>query len=98
MGSPQPAETSLPMALGLQDSDDRERCERQFANAKRELGAFAMAVRMLYGEAEAARATEHWIELAESPKTPLIDGYPNWRHVTIAAASELANARFRDHL
>jgi hypothetical protein len=53
-----------------------------------------MAVRKLYGSAEAARAAEYWIELAESARTPLIDGYPNWRHITIEAAAQLAKDHF----
>jgi hypothetical protein len=86
------------MAPGLQVADCRESCERQFANAKREMGAFVLAVRRLYGSAEAARAAEYWIGLAESAKTPLIDGSPSWRHITIAAAGQLAKDRFLDRL
>ena len=98
MRSPQPAQTVLPMAIDLQGTDDRQVCERQLDEARREMGAFVMAVRRLYGETEAARAAEYWIEFAEGEKTPLIDGYPNWRHITIAAAGQLAKGHFLDRL
>jgi hypothetical protein len=94
MISPQRVQTSLPMAPGREGADSSERCERQFVNAKREMGSFVTAVRKLYGSAEADRAAEYWIELAESTRTPLIDGYPNWRHITIAAAGQLAKDHF----
>jgi hypothetical protein len=98
MSSPQPAQTALPMAIDLQGADDRQACERQLAEAQREMGAFITAVRTLYGETEAVRAAEYWVAFAESKKTPLIDGHPNWRHITIAAAGQLATGRFLDRL
>jgi hypothetical protein len=98
MSSTQPEQTSLPTAIGLQGADDWQACEWQFAHAKREMGAFITAVRRIYGEVEAARAAEYWIEFAESEKTPLIDGYPNWRHITIEAAGQLAKDHFLTRL
>lgn len=68
-------------------------CERLFADAQRELEAFVMAVGELFGSPEAASAAEQWIELAERMEPPPVDGSPNWRHITIAAASQLAKER-----
>ncbi len=67
-----------------------EKCREQLAAAERELGAFVTAVRTLFGHAEASRAAEDWIELAEHTATPSADQHPNWRRITIAAASRLA--------
>jgi hypothetical protein len=92
------AQTSLPTALGLQDAEYREGCERQFAHAMREMGAFVTAVRRLYGSEAAARAAKYWIELAESANAPVIDRLPNWRKITIAAAGQLAKDHFLDCL
>lgn len=86
--------TLLPTTLALQGADSTERCEQQLTQAMREMGAFMMAVRRLYGSEEAAGAAESWIDLAESAKTPLIDGFPNWRHITIEAAGQLAKDHF----
>jgi hypothetical protein len=98
MSSSQSAQTALPMAIDLQGTDDRQVCERKLAEAQREMGAFFTAVRRLYGKREAVRAAEYWIDFAESPNTPLIDGNPNWRHITIEAAGQLAKRRPFDHL
>jgi hypothetical protein len=67
------------------------RCEEQIVAATRELGAFVMAIGALFGKVEAARATEYWILLAESQEGPFADGYPDWRQITVAAASRLAS-------
>ena len=67
-----------------------ERCEKQIVAAEREFGAFVMAVHILFGKAEAAHAAECWIELVEEDKTSFADGFPNWRQVTVAAASRLS--------
>lgn len=82
------------MALGLHGAAGGESCEQQFANAKREMGAFVMAVRRLYGREEAARAAEYWVELAESGRASMMDGYPTWRHITVAAAGQIAKDRY----
>jgi CheY-like chemotaxis protein len=65
-------------------------CRQQIADAEREMGAFVAAVGRRSGPAAAVRAAEHWIELAESTSLPLVDGRPNWRTLTIMAASRLA--------
>jgi|ERR1035437_3805900 hypothetical protein len=74
--------------------EDTENCERQFAAARRELAAFVEAIRTRFGSVEAAHAAEYWVRLAESEEVPLVDGYPDWRHITVAAASQLATWRF----
>ena len=93
MISQQPVQPLLSTAIDLQSPDSRLRCKRELARAMREMGAFVMAVRKLYGSEDAARAAEYWIERAERAKAPLIDGYLNWRQITIAAADQLAKDR-----
>jgi hypothetical protein len=72
------------------------KCRDEVIAAEKEMGAFVIAVRDLYGKLEASRAAEDWVELAEDIEGPLIDGYPNWRHITVAAASQLAKRRTLD--
>jgi hypothetical protein len=72
-----------------------ETCRMQMEAAKREMGAYATAVHELFGKTEAGRAAEDWIEAAESVASPLIDAYPNWRQVTVAAASKLSIRRIQ---
>jgi hypothetical protein len=86
--------TAGPIALGSEDANCKEKCERQLATAEREMGAFVMAIGTLFGSVEASHAADRWIEIAGRLEGPLIDGSTNWRHITIAAASELAKERF----
>jgi len=80
-----------PMVFSSDAVSYRAECEREFAAAERELEAFVSAVRILFGEAEAAGAAELWVQFAENIETPLIDGRQNWRRsITVAAASQLA--------
>ncbi len=65
-------------------------CEWLIAEAEREIGAFVSAVREIFGSAAAARAAEHWIELAETVRLPTVEGRPNWRKLTIMASCRLA--------
>lgn len=90
MTSPLSLQPPRPTALRPDDAGYGDECERQFAAAQREMGAFVTAVGELFGRLEAARAAECWIELAESMEAPLVDGYPNWRRITITAVSQLA--------
>lgn len=85
---------SLPATPSPEDAHCCERCESQLIAAKREMGAFLTAVCALFGEAEAVRAADHWIAFAESMEAPLVGGYPNWRVITFAAASQLARVCF----
>ena len=70
-------------------------CQEQIEAAALELGAYATAVRELFGKKEAARAAEDWIEVTERAETPLVEGYPNWREVTVAATSKLSIRRIQ---
>lgn len=90
MASPLSLQTQHSIVLNSQETKHSEMFELQFADAQRELEAFVMAAAELFGKMEAASAAEYWIQLAESMEAPLVDGYPNWRHITIAAASQLA--------
>jgi hypothetical protein len=67
-----------------------EECRQQIADAEREMGAFVAAVARHSGPVAAVRAAEHWLELAESMNPTLVDGRPDWRKLTIMAASRLA--------
>jgi hypothetical protein len=58
--------------------------------AERELAAFYEAVFRRYGLKEARKAAQDWIEELETMEWPPDWSLPNWRHVTIAAASRLA--------
>jgi hypothetical protein len=86
--------TAGPIAPGSEDANYEENCVRQLATAEREMGAFVMAVGRLFGSVEAFHAADRWIEIAGHRENPLLDGSTNWRHITIAAASELAKERF----
>jgi hypothetical protein len=68
-------------------------CESHIAAAKRELGALVTAVGRIFGDAEADRAAEDWIKLAEDRNIPLVNGYPEWRRLTAAAIEQLAERR-----
>ena len=61
------------------------------AGAERELAAFARAVNDLFGSEQAQRAAEDWIEELELMDLPTGKAAPDWRCLTIAAASRLAN-------
>lgn len=68
-------------------------CERHIAAAERELGALVTAVGNIFGYAEADRAAEDWIKLAEDRNLPLVNGYPEWRRLTTATMEQLAARR-----
>jgi hypothetical protein len=78
--------------FGPEDAASSDKCMRQFAAAKRELGAFVQAVSVLFGGPEAESAAARWLELVENSEAPE-DEHPNWRQITIATASELANGQ-----
>ena len=74
-----------------------EQCQRQVAEAEKELGAFVTAVGRIWGSAVAARAAEHWIKLAEGLSPQSVDSRPNWRQLTVLASSLLAmDSRFHN--
>ena len=65
--------------------------EEQTCLAERELSSFIAAVTELYGPEQARLSAEDWLgesDLMDSP--PRSEGR-NWRSVTIAASSRLAN-------
>jgi hypothetical protein len=65
--------------------------QTSFVDAKRELGAFVTAVKMLYGHDAANSAEEYWLDEFENSELCAGRRLPMWRCVTIAAASRLAN-------
>ena len=91
-----PIKTSFEERLRPKPTHRGEECRRQIVAAEREMGAFLIAVRTLFGNEEASRAAEDWIELAEQTEAPFVVGFPNWRCTTIAAADRLASRRTRD--
>lgn len=64
--------------------------------AEKELVAFYQAVFRRYGVEEGRKAAEDWIEEFKAMDWPADCAFPNWRHVTIAAADCLA-FRIIDH-
>jgi hypothetical protein len=74
--------------------DDHSCCgDEQHIAAERELSALVKAARILFGDAEADRVAEDWIEFAENWGLPLVDGHPQWRRLTAAAIQRLAERR-----
>jgi hypothetical protein len=69
---------------------DSDQCRRQFTAARRELGAFILAVNELNGPAAVANAANYWIELTKTGDLPATPCSRHWRRVTIQAASRLA--------
>ena len=67
-----------------------EHCQRQVAEAEKEMGAFVLAVGRVWGRVAAARAAEYWVESAEGARPLSVDGRPNWRQLTVLASSRLA--------
>jgi len=70
--------------------DYGEHCQRQVAEAEKEMGAFVLAVGRVWGPVAAARAAEYWVELAEGASGLSVDGRPNWRQLTVLVSSRLA--------
>lgn len=64
-------------------------CQRQLESAQREMGAFVLAIRKLFGRSAGECAAEYWVQLAETMRLPEADNGA-WRLVTIQAASKLA--------
>ena len=58
--------------------------------AERELGAFLAAVRQGFSSEAASRAGDYWLEAFEAADPPANQAHPDWRRITIAAASRLA--------
>jgi hypothetical protein len=58
--------------------------------AEKELAAFASAVEELFGRAQARQSIEDWMSELELMDWPSADAAPDWRRLTIAAASRLA--------
>ena len=73
-----------------------ERVAELMTTAETELAAFYEAVFRRYGLKEARKAAQDWIEELETMEWPADWAFPNWRHVTIAAADCLA-FRIIDH-
>ncbi len=90
MISMQTSQDHHPIELGASPHGYREQCQRQVAEAEKEMGAFVIAVGRMRGVATAARAAEIWIELAESVSLLSVDGRLHWRELTIMASSRLA--------
>ena len=90
MISMQTYQDNVPIDLGPELDKYCEQCQKQVAEAEKEMSAFVIAVGRMWGPVVATRAAEYWIELAESVSPPLVDGHPDWRKLTIMASSRLA--------
>lgn len=64
--------------------------------AERELHAFATAVERSFGNEEAVRAAEDWIEEALASRD-LLESAHAWRQITCTAASRLADRVTREN-
>jgi hypothetical protein len=78
--------------MDKEKSFSNSNCEDQIRMAERELCAFIRAVTELFGPEQARLSTEDWLDESEL----LMDRLPrstwrNWRAVTIAASTRLAN-------
>jgi hypothetical protein len=73
-----------------------DRVAELMTTAETELAAFYEAVFRQYGQKEAKKAAQDWIEELETMDWPADRALPNWRPVTIAAADCLA-FRIIDH-
>jgi hypothetical protein len=93
MTAQRPLPAPFDRARGIKEAHSCCECEQHIAIAKRELGALAIAVRDLFGDAEAGRVVEDWIGLAEDRNVLLADGYPEWRRLTATAIKHLAERR-----
>ena len=60
-------------------------------SAEKELAAFARAVCEMLGPDHVRQSVQDWIEELELLDWPQDKHAPNWRHVTVAAASRLAS-------
>jgi hypothetical protein len=71
-----------------------------FPGAEKELAAYARAVQELFSSEQARQSIEDWLEELESMDLPAAGAIPDWRRVTIAAATQLAirnqHARFKN--
>jgi plasmid stabilization system protein ParE len=69
-------------------------------DAEKELAAYARAVLELFGPEQARQSVEDWMEELELMDLPGEKAIPDWRRLTIAAASRLAvrvqHARFKN--
>jgi hypothetical protein len=65
------------------------------ATAERELGAFLSAVRQRFSYEAASRAGDYWLEAFEAAGPHANQPHPDWRRITIAAASRLATLELR---
>ncbi|MFZ0807996.1 MAG: hypothetical protein WAN03_17520 [Candidatus Sulfotelmatobacter sp.] len=61
------------------------------SGAEKELAAYVYAVRKEFGSEQALRAADDWIEELELSGWPAGEGAPEWRRITIAAATRLAS-------
>lgn len=71
--------------------------EEQILAAKRGLSALTTAVRVRFGTRTATLAASRWTESAESATAPLVNGYPNGRHITMAIAYQVASDQMLLH-
>jgi hypothetical protein len=63
-----------------------------FISAMKELAAFFIAVKNLFGAEQASQSAIHWIEELESMDWPTEQSMPNWRQATLAASARLGTS------
>jgi hypothetical protein len=77
--------------MDKEESFCNSNCEDQIRMAERELSAFIRAVTELFGPEQARLSTEDWLDESELLDRPPRSTWRNWRAVTIAASTRLAN-------
>jgi hypothetical protein len=82
----------LAKSSNAEASNQPELANVLFISAMKELAAFFIAVKNLFGAEQAFKSAIHWIEELESVDWPTEESRPNWRQATLAASSRLAAA------
>jgi hypothetical protein len=77
--------------MNVDESFDNSNCADQIHLAERELAAFIGAVTQLFGPEQARLSAEDWLEESESVDSSRRSNSRDWRGVTVAASTRLAN-------
>jgi|HubBroStandDraft_1064217.scaffolds.fasta_scaffold39426_2 hypothetical protein len=78
------------ISVDAKRNNRREAEEALLAMAEKELSAFARAVKDCFGPGEARHGFDCWMQELEAIDWPISGTTPDWRRVTIAAATRLA--------
>lgn len=82
-------ECQLFKSSNAEASNQSELATALFISAMKELAAFFIAVKNLFGAEQASTSAIHWIEELERMDWPTEEYMPNWRQVTFVASARL---------